>query len=389
MLSAPRLLATLMLGVTVAPPANGADWSAMGELQIKAGYDGNLRFQVTDPLDTPRTTYGVETRVQRLSETTQTTLDFDYSFLNADRADFADSEDYSVELASRWQGERFGAAVSAAERRANTLTAIFVDTGFIDLGVQRQQRLVSPQLSWSASERVTYTLAATDEQVEFLQPTTLVDYDFRAYSLERRTALSPRTQYFVALSRSELDASEVRSVSEISTLTIGFSRQVSESLNWELAVGANRTETDRVVRFFIFDIPVSDEDDGWRASASLTKSWPYATLTLSASQQLQPSGQGSLTERQLAIADLSYRLSETFSLGVNAQFNRFDEPGSLDNLSDDRDYGRLGLRFVYTPHPRWTIQLDAIHDTQTFDRLQDAARRDSAYLTVRYRGGRQ
>ena len=389
MLSAPRLIASIALGLLAAPLASGADWSANGVLQIKAGYDGNLRFQTADPLYSPRTTYGVETRVTRLTETTRTTLDANYSFLFADRADFADSEDYAVTFSSNWQGERFGASVSAIERRANTLTSIFVDTGLVDLGVQRQQRIVSPQLSWTASERVTYTLAASDERIEFLQPTTLVGNTFRGYSLERRTAISPRTQYFFALSTSELDASEVRSESSVSSLTAGLVRQASESLTWEFSVGANRTETNRIVRFFFFDVPISDEDDGWRAAASLVKSWRYATLRLSASQQLQPSGQGSLTERQLATADLAYSLSERFSVGLNVQLNRFDEPGSLDNLSDDRDYGRLGLRFVYTPHPRWTIQLDAVHDTQTIDRAQDTARRDSAYLTVRYRGGRQ
>ena len=369
--------------------AYAANWNAEGGVQARVGYDGNLRFTPDDSLDSARSTYTLETRFSRETEQTLSSLDLDYSFLNADEAEFADSEDYAIEFASAWQGERFGASITAAERRANTLTTIFVDTGFIDLGVQREQRTVAPALSWQASEKISYTVAASDERVEYLQETALVDYEFSGVSLERRVILTPRSQYFVSLGQSQLDAPDARSTNDVISLSLGYSHQVSESLSWEVSAGGNRTETDRVVRFIVFDVPVTDEDDGWRASANVTKRWTYTTLQLSASQQLQPSGQGSLTERQLVTADIAHRLSPKFSLGLNMQFNRFDEPGTLDGLSDDRDYARAALRFVYTPHPSWRIQLDAIHDTQTFDRSQDVARRDSAFLTVRYQGGRR
>ena len=386
----PAIAQAIVTSAILVPSSSAvAEWNYNYNVLLQSGYDSNLRLTPTDPVESVRSQAGVSAILDRQTDRYGINASADVRALDNNEIDLADNANHYLNLNLRSSGSRLSAFVAASSSSVNTLSTAVDDTGVVDLDVRRERDGLRAGIDWFASERVTYSLSGNDESVEYPGSRSFVDYDFQAVQLSRSSRLGEKSQLAISASYSELDSPSVLSFSETIGVNIGLDWQPTETTLIRASAGRFRTDTERTFIFIVFPIVQTDSDEGWTADLSLTKRWQYTTLEASVAQSVQPSGSGFLNKTLDLEIDLEQRLSETFTIGFNARRSRFDSVGTLDRLPNDRDFGRVALRFEYRATERLSVALEASHAAQVLDRLDDVGRKDNVYLTFRYRGGRR
>lgn len=372
------------LTAIIAPSAATGATTVTPSLELRAGYNSNLRLAIIDEVDTAYSRVDAGVNVTRDRPTSQLAADFRWRNLQHDRAEFADTDDFFIDAGATRAFETWSVGVNASAARENTLTTAFEDTGFVDIGVQRERIRVTPTLSWARSETVTYSAVVGDEDVSYEDSPNFVDYDYRQYTLSRNQSLSETLDWFVALSLDEFATDDGFNESATTTLRLGVSHRPSETLSLDASVGRSRVETDQVVSFFGFLFPQSSEDDGWQANVNLRKSWEYTVLTVEVSQSILPTGQGDLSERRVGKISLRNALSERTALRLSAEYFDFDDVSTLSSEEDNREYGRLSLALDVRLNQAWLLTATLSHREQEFDIRDDVARATTGYIGFRY-----
>jgi len=379
------LAGALLLSLSNADPAFAGYWRVEQELVFGGGYDSNLRFRIDDLQETWRGRLKAGLAVHRVTERTTATVAADGRLLRHADTGFADSEDFTLEARGSWSSQRWSLGLGTVLDRSNTLTTSLVDSVFEDLGVQRERRSVTPRVTWQRSETTAWRLSGGYEDVEYSDAGSLVDFDYRSLSLAREAAIGENTTWSLSIDVGDYEARDIRLKSRNLGARAGLEHDLSETLSLRGSIGRNRNDSERVFRFLVFDFLRQDRSEGWTLDASLRKRWEHAKLNLSVEQSVQPTGQGALVERAAIVLDLEYRLSERFAIGVGGRATELRTTSELAELDDDRRYRRLGLRFTYRPAERCTVEIEGRHDTQAVDRRNDAAHRNSAFLTITWR----
>jgi len=371
-----------------APVVLAGDWSVYPVVVLEGQYHSNLRLSLVDELDTGRYAVDAGLAVRREGEASELEGQLHWINLQHSHAGFADSDDYtaSVALSRRLSNFRFGLSADAA--RENALATELDDTGIIDLGVQRDRRILATSALWLPARTVTWGLELRDESAEYEQSPAYVDYHYRGASLFRTSGLSERTTLTARVDYTEFETDDGFTSAETTALTAGIERDWSETLSMRASAGVTRTRTEDTFAFLFLVFREASTDHGWTADVGLRKRWQSTSLDVSSGQQIRPSGQGALTTRTYLDATLRHDLSERSSLRLTGGIRYFDDTSDLTRSNNDREYGQITLAFDHQLSRRFSLAAELTHRTQEFDRREDVARGNIASFSIKYAGGR-
>lgn len=363
----------------------GLAWTSDLQLGLRSGYDGNLRLNVIDELNTPLIRAHADWSVTAQAQRTSLEL-----FTNVVQAEYPDLEadvntDFGLNLGVRHDFETWGIFANVGRQRINTLANALDDAGLLDDTVQREQESYSVGLNWQFAERGSLAVQTLDQSVEYPNSNSLSDFDFSVQSAEFDWQANENRVWTATLDYSDFETEFSLNRSTTRGASIGLSQALSSTLDASLSVGRNWTDTTRRFFFgpFFFDVDSSSAD--YRLDASLRKRWATDVLIVSAGQQVQPAGNGILTTRRYVSASWRHRFSERLSLRLATLLRDFDEVNDAGGQENDRTAARYTLALDAEITPTWSWRVEASHRSQAFDARDDVARGDRFFVSVIYR----
>ncbi len=384
-----RLPATLLaLGLasfTGSPAFGGWAWNSDGTLELRSGYDGNLRLNEIDLIDTPlyraRTSWAFDaTNAKTTFGLVANATQVEYPGLDADV-----DTDFGAVGNWRYSAETWFVNASIGRQRVNTLANAIEDTGLPDNTVQRDADTRSLGATWQLTEQAAVGLRTSLQDFRYLDDSNFSDFEFETYTGEFSWQSSQQMTWIFAADTTEFDTDNNISQSSTVGASVGFRRQHSETLESSVSVGRNWIDTESRVFFGPFFFIDESSSADFRLDAELRKRWLTNDLTFTAGQQVQPAGNGILTTRRYWSASWRHRFSERLSLRLATLHRDFDEVNSTGVRENDRTAARYSAALDFLWSPSWSWRFEASHRTQAFDLRADEARGDSVYLSLTYR----
>lgn len=255
-----------------------------------------------------------------------------------------DRDDQTFQLSSQYTGERNTFSIDASRIRDAVISGQLLDpdVGIVSVPKRRNTTNVNPAWTWSMTERTQIRMEYQLSEVAYVdgQSIGLYDYQSRTAAVTLTYFSSQQDQLFLMASYSTFHApslnvqaqvptqnlgviSAVESVdSKTPTLRFGASHVFSETLSGTLTVGANRTDTEKVIQpcvptLFGYDciflapgpylnpsVSQLTHDTGSTYSGNLKKQFEKMSLDLSISHDLAATGAGT----QVKADSISLRL---------------------------------------------------------------------------------
>lgn len=375
----------LLLAVTATQTVSAA-WrlSTSGQAELRTGYNSNLRLNEIDELDTPQSFAAGEFMLMGRDERTALQLS-----MNAAQADYSNLDvdirsDYGFTVNFDHGFETWGINLQATQQRVNTLANALDDSGLLDATVQRDLTALTSGVQWQLSPRLSVGARSSYQDVGYRNSRSLSDFRFVASSFETVWQGDEKTRWLITVEQSEFET--LSNSTESSTLagTLGIERALSETLDISLTIGKNRTDTTSLAFFGPFVFLGETSSDDLQYAAKIRKRWPRSDLTIDAGQQVQPVGNGILTNRQFVSLSWRHRFSEFVSFGVSALLREFDEVNSFGTRENDRIAARYSVSLSIDWSERWASRVTATHRTQAFDLRDDVARGNGVLVSLIY-----
>ena len=287
------------------------------------------------------------------------------------------------------------------------------DVGIVVLNKQRKTSGYAPSWTWSMTELTQLNLGYQKTSVSYKDGLRfgLFDNDSHGVTGGLGYQVSPQSRVFVNLGYSIFDVPENSFESNTRNLQGGVSHNFSETLSASLAIGAQKTASEGIVRrclqrgVFTFvngqlffnpnacaqfgDIFVNQDNTSSTLSASLAKQFTVTNLSASLSRSLNTSGFGTLVQTDAFNLQISRSFSSllTGSLAISAVDYR-----SIfgDLTTDDRTFYQVSPSLNW----QWTEKLSvgtslSYRRFKPYSEPQAAATGRAIYLTVTYRGSRK
>jgi len=359
---------------------HGVRWTLEPQVSVRTEVDDNKRL-VAEPV----TTLGVVTEAEAAlaARTPISALVVTPRIRSARFAgdDGLDSDDQSLDLDARRQGERLGLRFAGTITRDTSRTSELDDTGRVDLNVRRMQLLAAPSLSYALDARTTLTSAVSHREVTFQDAggAGLVDFTDRSASAGLVRALSQRTDLTLNLDAARFEAPRARVRSTTTGARAGLRHAWSERLDGGLELGAQRTDRDFPER----GVARRAVDTGLQLEGRLAYELERGRVGLRLSRRVTPSASGDVLQRDEVVLNVAHRVSPRarLSAGLRRLRNR-----SLDAArSDERTLVRINAGVQWSLARRWTLAGQLTYTQQERAGGSAVASR-AAVLTLRYRG---
>ena len=379
---------SLLIAIVVfagTPPAHADSVLSLDPmLTLRYGYNSNLRLETEEELETMRASVDAGVKWGRRTETSQLDAEFHWIWLDYDEAEFANTDDLTARISYANQFERTGVRLATAAARENVLTTEIEDTGFADIGVQRERLIGSGGFDYQSSLRTRWGVEFGLETAEYEQSDRYVDYDYDSVSLYRARDLSSKSGFTMRAEYADFETDDGFTKSETVSLNLEYKSRLSETLSWHAGFGRNRTRSVDTFIFFVFPIVQTSEDYGWNADLGLRKQWQYTTLSLQAGQSVRPSGQGALVNRRSLNVSLRHDLSDFVSIRLAGGLRSFEDTNTLTRSGNDRTFSQVALAMDFALSRNWRLSSEFSHRTQEFERRDDAASGSIVSLTLSY-----
>lgn len=378
----------LLYGILMVVPGHAAAawvWGSDLRVELRSGYDGNLRLGVLDELNTPLYRVSTDWTVRAGSE--RTALDLSISGIQAEYPDLNANIDTDFRLQSslRHNFETWGWFLDVGRQRINTLANALDDAGVLDDTVQREQDTYAIGLSWQFSDRGSVLARSSRQQVDYLAGSSFEDFEFSVQSAEMVWESSERRALLATIDYSDFETEFGTNRSTTRGASIGLRQQFSPTLNGTIRIGRNWTDTTSVNFFGPFRFLADESSTDFRLDAELQKRWLKDDLTMTVGQQVQPAGNGILTTRSYASASWRHRFSEKVSVRLITLLRDFDEVNDFGGSENDRRAARFTLALDVVRSPQWIWSFEASHRTQAFELRDDVARGDRFFVSLVYR----
>jgi hypothetical protein len=387
--------------LAIAPAlVSAAEWSMKPTLDLKAGYDDNIRMTTDNKVSSavgtvsPSAVFSVTTPNSGASGSAR----FDFRRYEDD-SNLDDNNSYfNLDLHHDRERSRLGLGLGFT--RDTTLDSQLEATGLVFDRVRRQSITASPNWTWALDERTQFGVGYTYNDVEYKNAgdTGFVNFNVNSGQLFLNRAVNERTSASLSLSRTRSDNdNDVKSTN--TSIRAGGSYRFSETLSTSLSAGLRYTEVDfsqsTLIPVFIPGIPtpvgflqsqrdVSKSDSGYVFSGSITRTFLRGQVSLSASRDISNDINGTPREvRRLSFSNL-YRFSETLSGQLQLQLYN-TESGNGFGQTDNRNYYAVTPSISWKFAQFWSLSGSYRYRLQTFDNSSDEAIGNAAYLTLTYR----
>jgi hypothetical protein len=401
-------------------PCQAAEWSVEPRLELKAGYNDNIRLTTRDHDSvwetalTPRVKFGTAEENWGVHGNASASIRRFFGGDGREDNDILDREDYFFNVDAYRRGERseFTGLIDLA--RQSTIDAELEEGDAVDNTATLIRKTISPGWSYNLTELMRFNAGYSFTAVDFSDEKDSgsnrnnIEYDYQVFSGSLTRQFTPKVQATLATSYSMYQP-ETNFDSDTLSVQVGIRRDFTETLTTDWLAGMRRTESDTgklVPEGFCappggsfpdctVGIPVvtgskvrknSDTDTGTVFSASITKLLESGQLSLSASRMSTPSSDGELLDTTRFIFKGEHRFTETLRTTLRAEYSNI-EVISRASLNDrgDRDIYRVIPRIIWRFQREWEIAGQYEYAKKDEDDESGNATRNAVYLTLSYR----
>lgn len=396
-------VAVAVLAVLYSVRAPAAEWSFEPSVSLRAEYNDNFEITPEDKIPvwggilTPRVRFTGATEALSVAGVADISLK-----RYVDHPEY-DVNGYNLSILSNYKTERdlVGLDVTAF-RDASTLSE-FTTTGVILTSQTTDQWTVTPYWTRSLTERTSATAryAYSRSYYDDEGSTALSNYVNQRLSVGLQSRIDETKTYFAEAFYARYDTRPAQTRQNSYGISGGYNHAFSETLTGTLAAGWSWTDSTLSAGAQICDGPIvagqctgsiveitsveEFRDSGGILNASLA--WRSETDTMSGalSQNINPSGSGSVAQTRRAGANWGRQWSETVSSSMDVSAYATNYLGEVLSNSDSTS-AQFNARLSWRFHEEWTLDAGYSFTRQKFESEPTAANQNLVYLTLGYAG---
>jgi hypothetical protein len=391
-----QVLDVLVLTATATAISHAAEWKIDPRVELRAGYNDNIRLTTDDELSSPEIDLGAGTLFSYETPTSGVSGD-----LNLEARRYTDENDLNDEIgrlrfASFHKMERSRLGFNVDVVKDTTLDSQLEETGVVFQRVDRWRYSLNPTWNYSLGERTSMELGYTYTDVNYdnNNDSNFSDYTTNGGQVSLSRILSPRATGSITASYTQTkNDNDIEST--YTGLQAGADYRFSETLTGSVFAGIRRSEIKATRNTFIqvldennniILVPVSsgtqDDDFGYTFSGTLRKDFLRGNTSLSATRDIRSTISGIPLQVDRVRWDNLYRFTEILSGELRLSYYQSEAANGVG--TQDRNYYEIEPRFNWRLREFWTLSGSYRYRKQTFDATNDDAVQNAAYLTLRY-----
>jgi len=380
--------------VASAVVVQAAEWQIDPAINMRMGYNDNIRLTPTDKIDSteftlsPSVLFGVRTPRSDVDGT----LHFD--FRRYPMVTGLNDNNARVDVNSHYKFEQSQLGLQLHLIQDTTLDSQLEQTGIVFDRSNRIAKGFTPSWTWLFNERTSIEADYSYENVNYESKNPgLSDYDAKTGQLSLVNVLSERTSARITLAHT-LTSNDAGIDSSYTSLQAGATHSFSETLSGSLFAGVRRSEARYPQPVPLFYGPfflgyvdtgqkTADVEWGSVFSASIDKRFERAETSLAASRDISTSFSGiPFTVTRL---DWNNRYGFSETLSGNLGLTWYDSESTNKRSTVNSRYWTIRPELNWDFTQFWRLSASYRYDHQKYRSSSADAVQNSAYLTLTYR----
>ncbi|MDA8384168.1 MAG: hypothetical protein M0037_14140 [Betaproteobacteria bacterium] len=382
--------------------AHAAQWSMNPSVSATGQYDSNLLMttaphaSIWSTVISPAASFTGQTQTLSVTGSAQLNANrFSEHNLNSNDRLFA------LDMATNTQRSQFGVNVNYT--RDSTLESELATTGLVELRAQRSLSELNPTWSFHLTPRWLVTAAYDVSKADYSDAagTNLVNYSDQNGILGLQYDLSPRGVASLSAYYDQYRTRPAQYKARTYGLQAGYRYHFSPTLEGDVAVGARRTHATLLANTELCAIvvaqgvatcipiaslssPQSADSTGYTFDGNVKRHWQSASLALSLSRAVTPSGLGALVQTDRLGLDWAHHLSATWAARVSvATYRTRFLDGTLD--ANNNRYSLVNPSMSWKLTREWTVSTGYSYARSKYDLASKASSDNRVYATLIYR----
>ncbi len=357
------------------------DWTINGDVSQRFTFDSNLRLSTSNPESSFGSITSLNTNITRATGRSSTVLTGQVSIAQYAPDRSLNSENFGVSVAHDLKFLRSDLSIGAGARRVSTLLTEAAGSG--NFSNTSNQTAVNVNTSWNYNLSQTKTLGVNARWLgNFIDGSSSFS-STNAFSagLPLTWKLSPSESVSLTPSFQYLDSGSGSQKTQSYSALFGWQRSYSQQATVSLSAGPRVSLRSGSSG----SSGSSNPDFGMNLSLQLTYSTSERTsLSMSASQNLEPSIEGGIQQRRRLSISVSHSLSEKIKLSalssVQQNSNQF-----VDFSFGERLFLSAGANFTYQFARSWSLSGQYTYRTQKLEGRGPFANSHSIGIVLAYR----
>jgi hypothetical protein len=357
-------------------------WQLLSSADLGLGYDDNAGFSSEDKVGSFVVRPSAAFQALRSTEESEIAAAVQVFAERYTEASRFDNEGVLVELGSFYDAERNRFDLDASFDTESTLTSEVETSGITQINKQRYRFIVSPDWTYSLSERAAINLGLNYRDISYEDADIIPLFDYRvgsvllggSYRTDERTTVELQFEY------GRYDAPEVDRQYYNVGGQLGVRYLLTETWSVDGRAGVRQTRS----RFRDESAArVEDESAGPTFSFAMSNSLRNGgRLNLGLVRNLLPSGTGDVLDTTRLNLRVDYPLAERWRIGFDTRAYRNRQPnGEASAL--DRKYLAARLSLGFQLAPSWSLSADYRYRWQDREEIEDSVRSSNAvFLTL-------
>lgn len=359
----------------VATSAQAAVWSATPWGTLQAEYTDNVQL-------IPGYSNWIVGGVANAGVRAQLTDEYGYLRLSPslrstryDSPEPLNADDQLFNLAWLRRGERSEWRVDGNWTRDTTLTSELDVSGLVQGRKRRVANYIAPSYTYVLSPRQTLGANVAYTKVNYKDAafTGLVDYDYVNAGFNWGYQWSEKTTISSLLFASRMEAQQVDNRLESSGAQVRLTTSFSERWSGVFSVGGRHTEGNTLR---------TGSAQGWLAEARANRKDDYGSWEAAISRTIDPSGVGTLVQRDQLVLKREHDLSPLWHIGMSAYL--IENKDMQASVSRNRRYHNGVVRLSRVVTPDWHLDFTYSYDWQKYSQGVGEAERNRILLGIRY-----
>ncbi len=363
--------------------ATAGGWYQEPSVRLRTGFDDNIRLRSSDPQEDFVTTLQGDGLFGYRTETESAALKLKAEANQYQQQDGLNNENLFADLNLDHKGERNSFGLLTSLHRDTTLQSELETTGRVDDNLRVTRQLLQPSFEHSFAERWVGSVGASYSEVEYEDRvgSSLTDYRYVTAQTALQYRVSEDRSFTGTLFATRYTPTDFDFISRGQGVSFGWQERFSPSLTGSLSVGARKDKSERT----LFGLQTEDESSGTQFDAALEKSWQRWRLNLNLGRSTDPSGDGSLIQRDRLGGTASYDWNERTRLIFNANYLDIQQTNDLVSLSrNDRRYLTFAPGIEWRVERNWTARFDYRYRQNRFLDQGDEAEGNALFVSISY-----
>lgn len=265
--------------------------------------------------------------------------------------------------------------VDANVTRDTTLTSELGVTGLVQQRKRRVASYIAPSYTYLLSPRQTLGIGISFNKVNYKNGLSsgLVDYDYGSANVNWGYKWSEMTTISTSVFTSRMNAQQIANRLDSAGAQIRVTTNISERWSSVFSVGGRHTQGN------VLNIGSAN---GWLAEAHVNRKDEYGSWEAAVSRTVDPSGVGTLLQRDQLLLSREYDLSSLWHISASASLIKNKDVQAL--AASDLHYRNGFVRLSRVVTPDWFVDLVYSYDWQKYAPQAGEAERNMILLGIRY-----